>query len=608
MFAVDSVPAVLCGEPRRVRRLLLQHLRDHRACAPCTSFSPARLRLLRFLRPALALILVLVGTKMLLSEAVVVPTVMSHGRLAGHSACRDASLLATVGEERSELTSPARATASGSDRRSSGNDFTRVSGYRGGRSRWPTTTIAARAGHAGGDGRAGGCALRRTDCARGGQLRRLSGWRLPASFLRGAREDQGGVCAGPHRIGTAARRASPARSSRRRPAVAAGELDEHFPLDVFQTGSGTSTNMNVNEVLAHLANLSLGGDPAGHRPVHPNDHVNLGQSSNDVIPAALRLAALDAWRNRTGPALAALAKELEGLAGRHRETITLGRTHLMDAMPTTYGRVFAGWKERFVEASARIETVAAELRQLPLGGTAVGHWGRAPSPAWSAGPWRCSRRSTARGCATTATARDGDRGAGLRHRDGRRPCRRRPGSAGRRQRPSPAGLRVLRRPRRAATARGATGLVDHARQGQPGHPGGGGAGGVADRRSGWRVSFHRRSPPARAFACQPFARLEPRHDRPPPRQCLRLLAERCLAGLKVDVDRCRAHAGASPALATSLASKIGYERAAEVAKEAEVRGESVAAVARRMDVLPETRLDEVLDLDRLAGLEGEGKG
>jgi fumarate hydratase, class II len=145
-------------------------------------------------------------------------------------------------------------------------------------------------------------------------------------------------------------------------AVAAGEHDEHFPIDVFQTGSGTNTNTNVNEVVATLA----GED------VHPNDHVNMGQSSNDTFPTAVHLAALDAAANDLLPALDALAGSLGAKAAELRDVVKAGRTHLMDAVPVTLGQEFAGYATQLREGAARVEAALVRVRKLPLGGTAVG--------------------------------------------------------------------------------------------------------------------------------------------------------------------------------------------------------------------------------------------
>ena len=144
--------------------------------------------------------------------------------------------------------------------------------------------------------------------------------------------------------------------------VANGELDDQFPIDVFQTGSGTSSNMNANEVIAALA----GED------VHPNDDVNMGQSSNDVFPSAVHLAALGEITADLLPALARLAKSLEGKAAEFDDVVKAGRTHLMDAVPVTLGQEFGGFAAQVREGIARVESTLERLGRVPLGGTAVG--------------------------------------------------------------------------------------------------------------------------------------------------------------------------------------------------------------------------------------------
>jgi fumarate hydratase class II len=148
--------------------------------------------------------------------------------------------------------------------------------------------------------------------------------------------------------------------------VAEGRHDAHFPIDIFQTGSGTSTNMNANEVIAHLASAKLG------RAVHPNDDVNMGQSSNDVIPTAIQVGAALASRQQLQPALAhacaVLRKREEQLAG----VVKTGRTHLMDAMPVTLGQELSGWRTQLENGQARLSAVEPRLLALAQGGTAVG--------------------------------------------------------------------------------------------------------------------------------------------------------------------------------------------------------------------------------------------
>ena len=144
--------------------------------------------------------------------------------------------------------------------------------------------------------------------------------------------------------------------------VAAGELDDQFPIDVFQTGSGTSSNMNANEVIASLA-----GDD-----VHPNDDVNLGQSSNDVFPSAVHLAALSEITGDLLPALELLAEALQRKALEFDDVVKSGRTHLMDAVPVTLGQEFGGYAAQVREGAARVEATLERLGKIPLGGTATG--------------------------------------------------------------------------------------------------------------------------------------------------------------------------------------------------------------------------------------------
>lgn len=145
-----------------------------------------------------------------------------------------------------------------------------------------------------------------------------------------------------------------------------GQWQQQFPVDVFQTGSGTSTNMNVNEVLAHLAMKNTDAQ------IHPNDHVNLGQSSNDVIPTAIQLSASRRITRKLIPALERLIQTLEDKASEHNDTIKTGRTHLMDAMPITFAQELRAWKDQVILAKERFEAILPQLRALPQGGTAVG--------------------------------------------------------------------------------------------------------------------------------------------------------------------------------------------------------------------------------------------
>ena len=148
--------------------------------------------------------------------------------------------------------------------------------------------------------------------------------------------------------------------------VADGEFDEHFPIDIYQTGSGTSSNMNANEVIATLASM------AGKAKVHPNDHVNLGQSSNDVVPTAIRVSAQLAVVENLLPALKHLRRTIDRRGKSLAKVVKTGRTHLMDAMPLTFQQEFSAWSAQLQSAEDRIQDSLKRLRRLPLGGTAIG--------------------------------------------------------------------------------------------------------------------------------------------------------------------------------------------------------------------------------------------
>ncbi|MEV5741540.1 class II fumarate hydratase [Microbispora rosea] len=159
--------------------------------------------------------------------------------------------------------------------------------------------------------------------------------------------------------------------------VAEGRWDDQFPVDVFQTGSGTSSNMNMNEVVATLAQERLG------RPVHPNDHVNAAQSSNDVFPSSIHVAATYGVVHELTPALEHLATALEEKATEFADVVKSGRTHLMDATPVTLGQEFGGYSTQIELALERLQAALPRLAELPLGGTAVGTGVNVPGPGWA---------------------------------------------------------------------------------------------------------------------------------------------------------------------------------------------------------------------------------
>ncbi|WP_306094254.1 class II fumarate hydratase [Qipengyuania flava] len=162
-------------------------------------------------------------------------------------------------------------------------------------------------------------------------------------------------------------------------AIRAGEFDQEFPLTIFQTGSGTQTNMNVNEVIAGIANEKLAGSRGGKSPVHPNDHVNMSQSSNDSFPTALHIATALATRDALLPAIDTLIASLQAKCDEFADIVKIGRTHTQDATPLTLGQEFSGYVAQLVSCKARIEgALDGNIRKLAIGGTAVGTGLNAP--------------------------------------------------------------------------------------------------------------------------------------------------------------------------------------------------------------------------------------
>jgi fumarate hydratase, class II len=189
----------------------------------------------------------------------------------------------------------------------------------------------------------------------------ISGETVPLPVIHWLARIKGAAAAVNAELGLLPKR-SAARIEKAAAEIAAGQHDGQFPIDVFQTGSGTSSNMNANEVIARLA---------GER-VHANDDVNMGQSSNDVFPSAVHLAALEAAQNELLPALRALERSLARKARSFQNVVKAGRTHLMDAVPVTLGQEFAGYAAQVALGCERIEATLAHVGQIPLGGTATG--------------------------------------------------------------------------------------------------------------------------------------------------------------------------------------------------------------------------------------------
>jgi fumarate hydratase class II len=216
-----------------------------------------------------------------------------------------------------------------------------------------------------------------SDALYGAQTRRaelnfpISGWRMPRGFIRALgliKKAAAQVNAGLGKLDYEKANLITVAAGE----VIDGKLDDQFIVDVFQTGSGTSSNMNANEVIANRAIQLAGGEVGSKVPVHPNDHVNMGQSSNDVIPTAIHIAASEAIAKDLLPALGALLETLDNKAEEFDAVVAIGRTHLQDAVPITLGQIFSGYAAQVANASVRLEQALLSLSELPIGGTAVG--------------------------------------------------------------------------------------------------------------------------------------------------------------------------------------------------------------------------------------------
>ena len=379
--------------------------------------------------------------------------------------------------------------------------------------------------------------------------------------------------------------------------VAVGALDEQFPLDVFQTGSGTSTNMNANEVIARRA-VELRG--AAEPPIHPNDHVNRSQSSNDVIPSAIHVAAREAVYCELVPALQRLEASLAARASVLADVVKSGRTHLMDATPVTLGQELGGYARQVALARERVERAAEELAELALGGTAVGTGLNCP-PGFAA---RAIARLSARTGRAYREAADHFAAQG-----GQEPALALSGAL----RAAAVALYKIANDVRLLASGPRTGIGELVLPAlQPGSsimPGKvnpvmsevvtqvaaqvvGNDAAIAVGALGGQLELNTFLPLIARNLLQSIRLLS---------SAARLFAERCVDGLDADRARAAALVEQSLMLATALAPRIGYDAAAELAKAALASGRSLREVARERRVLPDEELDALLDPRRQTG-------
>ena len=373
--------------------------------------------------------------------------------------------------------------------------------------------------------------------------------------------------------------------------VAAGEFDQHFPVDVFQTGSGTSSNMNTNEVIARLASETLGTPGA----VHPNDHVNASQSSNVVFPTAIQMAAARALTVDLLPALSTLAAVLSTKAAETATVVKSGRTHLMDAVPVTLGQELGGYATQVTQAAERLAGTMVRLTALPIGGTAVGTGINAP-PGF--GAQMANRLAARTGLAFHEAA---DHFAAQAAPDALVEL------SGQLRGLAVALIKVANDLRWMASGP-RTGLAEiHLPDLQPGSsimPGKvnpvlceavtqvgaqviGNDASVAFAGSQGNFELNVYLPVIARNVLESIELLA---------AVTNLFAERCVAGLTVDVERCRAYAEASPAVATSLNPCLGYERTAALIKESQATGIALRELIEASGELSPAQLDQALDV------------
>jgi fumarate hydratase class II len=421
----------------------------------------------------------------------------------------------------------------------------------------------------------------------------VSGIPLPDRFIAAVALIKGEAAAVNEELGIVP--AESARAIRQAAAeIIEGKLAGQFPLDVFQTGSATSTNMNVNEVLSNRAIEILGGVIGSKKPVHPNDHVNAGQSSNDVIPSAIHVSAYLAIREILEPGLERLAGALERKAKELDPVVKIGRTHLQDAVPVRLGQEFGGYARQARYALDRLAAVKPRLAELPLGGTAVGTGLNAP-PEFA--PRVIARLAERTGCPFVPAP---DRFEAMAGKD--------------------AAVETSGALKTIATS--LTKIANDIRWLASGPRCGIGEISIPSLQPGSSIMPGKVNPvipesvlmvAAQVFGndatitlagmsgvfelnvMMPLIAYDLLQSIEILGNAARLLAERCVEGIEANVERCEELVERSLAMVTSLVPKIGYDAAAEIAKESVKTGKTVRELCRERNVLPEGELREALD-------------
>ena len=432
----------------------------------------------------------------------------------------------------------------------------------------------------------------------------VSGYRFSRPFIRALGLIKWGAAQANHDLGLldAHRSALIVQAAEE---VVEGKLDEHFPLDIFQTGSGTSTNTNANEVISNRC-CQLEGNPIGARdPVHPNDHVNMGQSSNDVIPSAIHVSAAEQLKNCLLPELEKLQGELESKAKEFHDIIKIGRTHLMDATPVRLGQGFGGYAQQIAYARERAQRAIEVLQELALGGTAVGT-GLNRHPDFPGKVMRHLKQRTGIEFreATNHFEAQGGKDAVVE-------------ASGHLKTIAVSLFKIANDIRWLASGpRCGIGEIQLPAT-QPGSsimPGKvnpvisestmmvcaqvigndacitwAGANGNFELNVMMPVMAHNLLESIRLLG-----------------NVCEILSEKAVRGITANEERCRELVELSMAMVTSLAPKIGYDRAAEIAKESARTGRTVRELCREKNVLPAAELDAALDPRGMTEPGGEG--
>ncbi|MBI2962495.1 MAG: class II fumarate hydratase [Deltaproteobacteria bacterium] len=379
--------------------------------------------------------------------------------------------------------------------------------------------------------------------------------------------------------------------------VADGKFDREFVVDVFQTGSGTSTNMNMNEVIATRAIEILGGK-RGDKSVHPNDDVNMGQSTNDVFPTAIHVAALEAVERRLLPALGALAEAFEAKAAEFAEVVKSGRTHLQDAVPVTLGQEFSGYASVIRHGIRRVESCRRHLAELPLGGTALGT-GINADPRFAPRAIEELNRLTGLEFRRAENAFEA-----MQNRDAAVELS---GAL----RTVAVGLMKIANDLRLLTSGSRTGLNEiELPATQPGSsimPGKvnpvipEAVNMVAAQIIGYdaAIAVAAMNGNLDLNVMMPVIAHDLLESIELAASGSSVFADKCVRGIKANAERCREYAELTGQLVTAVAPVIGYDKAAAVYKQAVARNTSIRQIILEEKLLPPEQLDEILDLRKL---------